>query len=137
MTLFRYWKIVLALVAIILGSAWAGGFVGHALARRQYEARNDPSNWNEHVSREFDRLVKPAPEQATRIQAHLDKAVQELQVIRIETIARSTNVIWRLVGDVEQELTASQRQAFEAIKPKPSDLTLDLLKVKAKQERAP
>ena len=130
MTLLRHWKIALCLLAIILASGLAGALMGHRIARRQLEARNDPANWNEHVGREFDRVVKPNPEQGVRIQAHLDRAVRELQAIRRDTVARSTNVIWRLVAEVEQELTPEQRQAFEAMKPKPSDLTLDVLKVK-------
>lgn len=127
----RHWKILLALLGIIVLSGVAGGLLGHTLARRHFEARNDPANWNEHVSREFDRIVKPSPDQAMRIQAQLDKAVAELQSIRLETIARSTNVIWRLVAGVERELTPEQRKAFEAMKPRPADLTLDVLKVKA------
>jgi hypothetical protein len=130
MSLLPHWKIITGLTALILASSLVGGLIGHGCARRQFEARNDPSNWNEHVSREFDRVVKPSPDQGTRIQVHLDKAVRELQAIRLETIARSTNVIWRLVADVDQELTPAQRQAFEVMKPKPSDLTLDVLKVK-------
>jgi hypothetical protein len=129
MSPLRYWKIVLALACVVAASGLAGGFMGHGLARRHFETRNDPANWNEHVSAEFDRVVKPTPEQATLIQAHLDKAVQELQAIRMETIARSTNVIWRLVAEVEQELTPDQREAFEVMKPRPSDLTIDVLKV--------
>ena len=68
-------------------------------------------------------------EDDTRIQAELDKAVRELQAIRLETIARSTNVIWKLVANVEQQLTPEQRRAFEVMKPKPDDLTLDVLNV--------
>ena len=128
----RSGKTALCLVGIIVATALSGALIGHLIARRQLDARNNPENWNEHVSREFDRLVKPTPEQDTRIQAHLDQAVRELQAIRMETIARSTNVIGRLIVEVEKELTPAQRQAFEAMKPKPSDMTLDLLNVEPK-----
>ena len=133
----RSWKTGLCLLGIIVATSLSGGLVGHLIARRQLEARNNPENWNEHVSREFDRLVKPTPEQDLRIQAHLDRAVRELQAIRMETIARSTNVIGRLIGEVDKELTPAQRQAFEAMKPKPADLTLDLLNVEPKPGRQP
>jgi capsid protein len=133
MSPIRHWKIGMGLVALIVISGLAGGLMGHASARRQFDARNDPANWNEHVSREFDRIVKPTPEQGERIQAKLDDAVRELQAIRLDTIARTTNVIWRLVAGVEQELTPDQRKAFEVMKPKPSELTLDLLKVKPRE----
>jgi hypothetical protein len=63
--------------------------------------------------------------------------VRELQTIRLETIARSTNVIARLVAEVDRELTPEQRQAFEAMKPKPGDLTLDVLKVNPPKDDKP
>jgi hypothetical protein len=134
---FRHWKIISCLVALMVVSGGAGGLIGHRVARRHLEARNNPENWNEHVGREFDRVVKPTPEQATRIQARLDQAVRELQTIRLDTIARSTNVIWRLVADVERELTPAQRKAFEVMKPKPADLTLEVLRVKPPPEGRP
>lgn len=134
MNLFRHWKIVLSLAAVIIGSGFTGSLMGHAMARRQFNERNDLSNWNEHVSREFDRVVKPTPDQAGRIQAHLDQAVRELEGIRSETITRTTNVIWRLVAEVDQELTPEQRKAFETMKPQPADLTLDVLKVTRRKD---
>lgn len=122
--------IILVLSVLVVVSAAAGFFVGHYAARKNIALRNDPGNWNEHVSHEFDRLVKPSPEQAVRIQAALDSAVRDLQALRLETITRTTNVIWRLISEVEKELTPEQLQAFEQMKPRPTDLTLDLLQVK-------
>lgn len=129
MNLLRSWKIGLGLLGIMVATSLSGVLIGHRIARRQLEARNNPETWNEHVAREFDRIVQPNPEQGVRIQAHLNRAVRELQVIRLDTIARSTNVIWRLVAEVEVELTPAQRVAFEAMKPKPADLTLDVLQL--------
>ena len=126
-------KTVSALVALMLVCGLAGFLVGHRMERKQIEVRNDPGAWNEHVSREFDRIVQPTPEQGIRIQASLDQAVKELQDIRLDTIARSTNVIWRLIAQVEKELTPEQLKAFEQMKPGPSDLTLDLLRVAPQQ----
>jgi hypothetical protein len=134
---FRHWPIAVCLAALVVVSGLVGALIGHGVARRQLEARNDPVNWNEHVARTFDRIVKPDPEQGARIQVHLDRAVGELQAIRLETIARSTNVIWRLVGEVENELTPEQRKAFDTMKPRPADLTLDVLKVKPASAEKP
>ena len=132
MRALKHWKIVMALLAIVVSSGLAGGLVGHRLARQRLEARNNPKNWNVHVAREFERVVRPTAQQQPRLQAHLDKAVTELQQIRKDTIARSTNVIYRLIADVEGELNPDQRRAFEAFKPKPADLNLDLLQVEPK-----
>lgn len=123
----RAWKTGSSLLALVAVSAACGALVGHRLARQQLEARNNPETWNKHVAHEFDRIVKPSPEQSDRIQLHLEKAVRELQEIRRDTIARSTNVIWRLVAEVERELTPEQQQSFEQMKPKPAELGLEVL----------
>ena len=115
----------------------AGFLVGHRQARQHLESRNNPENWNVHVAREFDCVVKPTPAQQPRLQAHLDKAVSELQQIRKDSIERSTHVIYRLIADVEGELTPEQRKMFEAFKPKPSDLNLDLLRVEPRSDEPP
>ena len=134
---FAHWKIALCLLAIVVASGAAGGLIGFRAARQQIEQRNDPETWNEHVGKVFDRTVKPTAEQGAKIQAHLDKAVRELQVIRRETIARSTNVISRLVAEVDQELTPEQKKAFEAMRPKSEEITLDLLNVKPPKDSKP
>jgi len=123
------WVSTTCLIAALAVSGLSGVLIGHRMARRQYEVHNDPEAWNVHVAREFDRIVKPTAAQAPIIQAHLDRAVLELQSIRRDTIDRSTNVIWRLVTSVERELTPGQKVAFEAMKPQPADLTLDVLRV--------
>jgi len=137
MNFFRHWKIALCLLAIVVVSSIAGGLIGHRAARQQIEQHNNPESWNEHVARVFDRTVKPTPEQGAKIQAHLDRAVHELQAIRLETIARSTNVIGRLIADVDRELTPEQRRAFDTMKPKPGELTLDVLKVNPPKDSKP
>lgn len=123
------WRLAGALLGLVLVSALGGFLLGHRFTRREIESRNDPDTWNRHVAEEFDRRVHPTPDQAPRVQAHLDQAVRDLRELRRETIARSTNIIGRLVTQVEKELTPDQRQAFEAMKPRPEDLTLDLLNV--------
>lgn len=123
----RSWKIGLGLVTLVAISALTGALDGHRLARKQLEARNNPETWNKHVTRESNRIVKPTPEQAARIQVYLAYAVRELQEIRRDTISRSTNVIWRLAGKVDRELTPEQQQAFRTMKPKPSELGLEVL----------
>ncbi len=125
----RSLRIGVGLAALTLASALAGALVGHRLARRQIEARADPETWNNHVTREFERIVHPTPDQSARIDPYFETAVRQLQEIRRDTIARSTNVIWRLVAEVERELTPEQRTAFEAMKPKPAGVGLEVLRL--------
>lgn len=120
-------RIAVYLTLFGLACALVGGLVGRRIALVEMESRNNPQTWNEHVAHEFDRLVHPTELQRPRVQAHLDHAVRELREIRRETLLRSTNVIWQLVQRVEAELSPEQRKAFEAMKPAPGDLDLDLL----------
>lgn len=130
MSSMRTLKIVLCLLALIMASGSAGALLGRRWARADLARRDNPETWNEAVMHTFERTVKPSPEQRPKIQAALDAAVAELKAIRAETIVRSTNVIWHLVGAVERELTPEQREAFEAMKPRQDDLrTLDVLHV--------
>ena len=130
------WKIVLCLLALILVSGAAGTILGRRWARAEMARRDNPETWNEAALRTFERTVKPTPEQRPKIEATLAAAIEELKAIRADTIVRSSNVIWRLVADVERELTPEQRAAFEAMKPRQQDLsTLEVLQVEP--ENAP
>jgi len=129
------WKIVVCLVGLVLVSGLLGGLVGQRYARREFQQRSDPSRWNETAMRDVERAVKPTPAQRQKIQDHLDVAVEELKNVRAETIRRSAEIVMRLVGQVENELTPEQRVAFERLKPKPSDLSdLDLLNVETRKK---
>jgi hypothetical protein len=126
------WRISLCLVALIVASGLAGTMVGRRWTRADMARRDNPETWHESALRTFAHTVKPTPDQRQKIQTALDSAVAELKVIRADTIARSTNVIWRLVAEVERELTPEQRRAFEAMKPKQQDLgTLEVLDVES------
>ena len=128
------WKMVVCLVALVLVSSLAGGLVGQRYARLKFQRRSDPSHWNETAMRDLDRALQPTPEQRQKIQDHLDAAVEELKDVRAETIRHSAEIVLRLVGQVDRELTPEQRVAFERFKPKPSDLSnLDLLNVETRK----
>ena len=128
------WKISACLLALIVVSGIAGTVVGRRWTRADIARRDNPETWHESAMRTFEHTVKPTPDQRRKIQAALDSAVAELKAIRADTIARSTNVIWRLVAEVERELTPEQKQAFEAMKPQQQDLgTLELLDVESRK----
>lgn len=130
---FRYVIITLCLVALVAISGLVGGFIGLRMARHQQEKKDDPETWNESSRRKFEHTVKPTPEQWVKLEGYLNQAVEDLKAIRADTIARSTNVVWRLVGQVEKELTPEQLEAFAKMKPNQQDLsTLDLLRVEKK-----
>jgi predicted Holliday junction resolvase-like endonuclease len=129
------WKLVVCLIALVLVSGLAGGLAGYRYARMEFQRRSDPGHWNETAMRDLERALKPTPEQRQKIQDHLDAAVEELKDVRADTIRRSAEIVLRLVGQVDRELTPEQRVAFERFKPKPGDLSnLDLLNVETRKK---
>ena len=130
-----YWKTTACLIALILVSGLLGGLLGRRYARIECARRSDPSHWNETAMRALQRTVKPTPAQREKLQQELDVAVEQLQAIRADTIARSSQVVRQLVAQVEKGLTSEQRVAFQRIVPKESDLSnLNLLNVETRKK---
>jgi predicted Holliday junction resolvase-like endonuclease len=126
---------VFSLLALVCVSVLTGGLIGRRYARMEFERRSDPSHWNETAMRDLDRALKPTPEQRQKIQDHIDGAVEELKSVRAETIRQSTEIIVRLVGQVDKELTPEQRVAFQRFKPTQSDLSnLNFLNVETRKK---
>jgi hypothetical protein len=128
------WKITAILVAIVLASGLAGGFVGFQWAKIKARKRSNPETWNVQAMRALERRLVLTPEQHGRVQAILDGGVEELKGLRIETIAQSNRVLDRMVAEVEQELTLEQRVEFAKFKPKNVQANLDMLKVEPRKK---
>lgn len=124
----KHGTILVSLAGIGLLCGLAGGSVGFRLGRQNMQERADPETWHQRASRRFEETVKPTPEQATRLDAHLQEALAELKRIRGEALTRSTEVIDRLVRQVEAELTPDQKAAFDRIKPHRDELMHDVMK---------
>jgi hypothetical protein len=126
--------IIASLIALMLVSGLAGALIGVRMTRQKITQQNNPETWNEAAMRTFSRTVQPTPEQSGKIQVYLNGAIQDLIAIRADTIDRSSNIVWRLVGQVEKELTPEQRIAFDKMKPSQHDLSsLDVLHVEPKK----
>lgn len=121
--------IVLCLLGIGAACGIAGGAMGYRLGRQEMRERADPEAWHHRALRRFDDVVHPTPEQGERVSRHLDAALAELRQIRGDAVQRTTAVIDRLVAQVEAELTAEQKAAFEQLKPRREDMTLEVLEV--------
>lgn len=136
MNLSQHLKIGLCLAGLVAVSGLTGGLLGQRWGRHQMNQRNNPETWHEAATRTFVRTVHPTEQQGEVIQAHLNNAVTELKAIRADTILRSSNVVWRLMTQVERELTPEQLKAFEAMKPAPAELgNLDMLQVEPKTNK--
>ena len=134
MKTIRPWMIIASLIALMLVCGLAGMLIGMRMTRHKITKQNDPETWNETAMRTFARTVQPTPEQSEKIQTYLNAAIRDLIAIRADTIDRSSNTVWRLIGEVEKELTPEQRTAFDKMKPSQSDLSsLDVLHVDPKK----
>lgn len=134
MKLLRHWKIVGLLLCLVLVSAYAGGRFGYQKAKRDMRARHNPEQWNEQVMRVLDRDLKLEPAQRAKIEKLIDDAVDELKVVQGDTLEKTTVIINKLVEDVDGELSPEQKEKFTKMKPKQTDVTLDLLKVQPRKK---
>ncbi|MCD6050167.1 MAG: motif protein [Verrucomicrobia bacterium] len=134
MRFLRHWKIVVVLLGIVLASGYAGARFGYDKAKRDMRARHNPEQWNERAMRGIEEGLKLSPEQRQKIQRLIDAAVDDMKVVRVETVERTTGIVKKLVVDVENELTEEQRVKFSKMKPKQSDMSLDLLKVEPRKK---
>jgi hypothetical protein len=128
------WKITAILIAIVLASAWAGGFAGFQLAKAKYRKRSNPEDWNVRAMRDLENGLRITPEQKVKMQAILDGGVEEFKVIRIDTIAKSNEVLERMIAAVDKELTPEQRVEFDKFRTKRVQANLDMLKVEPRKK---
>ena len=125
----KHWKITVCLLALVAVSVAIGGVLGFNYARRLAQKRFDPTTWHVRAMQGLEKKLKLTPEQKQRVQAQLDAAVKELRVIHNDTVGHASAVINVLLGHIENELSPEQREIFNTMRPKESDMTVDLLKV--------
>lgn len=134
MSLLRHWKIIVCLLAIVAVSGLAGAKFGYQKAKRDMRAKHNPEQWNERAMQAIDAKLQLAPKQRQKIQTLIDEAVDEMKVVQGETVGRTTEIINKLVADLDEELTTEQKEEFAKMKPKESDVTIDLLKVQPRKK---
>ncbi|HEY3900380.1 MAG TPA: hypothetical protein VGM54_17355 [Chthoniobacter sp.] len=120
------WKIVLVLLGIVLVSAGAGGVVGAKLMQHLLKRKHTPETWNQSVMHAMQRNLKLTPEQAPKVQQIIDRGVEEMKRIRLETIGKTDAVIDRLVREVDQELTPEQQAELQKLKEQHGATTVDI-----------
>ncbi len=128
------WKIVVVLLGIVLVSAVAGGIIGAKLAEHALKKRHAPEMWNQSVMRALQQRLKLTPPQAQKVQAIIDGGVEEMKVIRQDTIQRTDVVIERMISDIDRELTPEQSAELKKLKAQRGATTIDLLKVEPRKK---
>ncbi len=130
------WKITSLLLAIVVASGLAGGFVGFEWAKSIVRKRSNPEAWNVSAMRTIDRRLKLTPQQKTAVQAHLDRGVVELKQLRIETMMQTAPVLDRMLAGMEKEMSPEQMPEFAKLKKERGMPTVDMLKVEPRQKPA-
>jgi Spy/CpxP family protein refolding chaperone len=129
------WKITLVLLAIVLVSFAAGGFLGAKMVDRAYKRRHAPEMWNQTVMRALKQRLKLTPEQIQKVQAIIDAGVEEMKGVRLETIARTDTVFDRMADKIDHELTPEQSAELQKLKQERGATTIDMLKVEPRKTK--
>lgn len=129
------WKITLVLLALVVVSFAAGGFLGAKIVDRAYKRRHAPEMWNQTVMRALKQRLKLTPEQLQKVQAIIDTGVEEMKTVRLETIARTDTVFDRMADKIDHELTPEQSAELQKLKKERGATTIDMLKVEPRKTK--
>jgi hypothetical protein len=122
-------KIILLLIVLMIISGLAGTCIGIRVGKAQARKRSIPEAWNVEAMKTLQRKLDLKPEQAPKVQAVLDSGVDELRVLRTDTLARTDKVINRLVREIEPLLTEVQRPIFHNLIEERAKASLEMLNV--------
>lgn len=127
MTLSRRTKAFVLISLLVIVSMGIGFFLGIGLASAVQKKKDDPAFWNEAALKHLEKL-HPTDSQRDKFKVRVAAAVEDLTEIRNDTLLKVQDVFARLVADVDKELTPEQHEVFARMKPRPKDLTLELLR---------
>ena len=129
----KHWKIILALLAIALLSAYGGGIVGYRVAKDQARRRSNPEAWNVTAMRVLESRLKLTPAQIGKVQAVVDAGVVDLIAVREETIAKTNPILDRMIAQIDGELTPAQAAELLKLRAERKPVSLDLLNVEPRK----
>ena len=130
----KHWKIILALFAIALLSAYGGGIVGYRVAKEQARRRSNPEAWNVIAMRLLESRLKLTPPQIEKVQAVMDAGVVDLTAVREETIAKTNPILDRLIAQIDHELTPEQAAELLKLRAEKKPVPLEMLNVEPRKK---
>ncbi len=125
----RPWKVILTLTALVLVSAATGFLAGIQFKESTNTRRFDPENWNVYAMQSLEARLDLTEAQQVRIQAIVDRTVDEMKAVHQETIQKTVNIVNQLLSAIDHELTPEQSKIAKSLSPSSEELTIDLLKV--------
>lgn len=129
----KYWKIILALLAIALLSAYGGGIVGYRIATENARRKSNPEAWNVIAMRLLESRLKLTPPQIEKVQAIMDAGVVDLTAVREETIAKTNPILDRMIAQIDAELTPEQAVELLRLRVEKKPAPLDMLYVEPRK----
>ena len=129
----KHWKIILALLAIALLSAYGGGIVGYRVAKEEARRRSNPEAWNVTAMRVLERRLKLTPAQIEKVQAAVDAGVVDLTAVREGTIAKTNVILDRLIEQIDNELTPEQAVEMLKLRAEQKPASLEMLNVEPRK----
>ena len=130
----KHWKIILALLAIVLLSGYGGAIVGYRVAKEQARRRSNPEAWNVAAMHTLERRLKLTPPQIEKVQAVLDAGVVDLTQTRAETMAKTDQILDRMIAQIDRELTPEQAVELLKLRAERKPATLDMLNVQPRKQ---
>lgn len=131
----KYWKIILALIAIAVLSGYGGGIVGYRIAKEKARRRSNPEAWNVTAMRVLEERLKLLPEQVGKVQGVMDANVVDLIATREETMAKTNVILERMVAQIEKELTPEQAAELLKLRSERKPVPLEMLYVEPRKEK--
>ena len=128
------WKIIACLLAIVLVSTAFGGYLGAKYMERAVRKRNTPEAWNQKATRVLHQRLRLTPEQDRKMQLILDRGIEEMKAIRLDTVARTDAVVESMLTEFEKEITPEQRVEYDKIREYRDSTSLDMLKVEPRKK---
>ena len=130
----KHWKIVIALLAIVLLSGYGGGIVGYRFAKEQARRRSNPEAWNVIAMRLLESRLKLTPSQVEKVHAVMDANVVDLTAVREETIGKTNVILNRMIAQIDQELTPEQAAELLKLRTERKPVPLEMLNVESRKK---
>lgn len=131
----KYWKIILALIAIAVLSGYGGGIVGYRIAKEKARRRSNPEAWNVTAMRALEERLKLSPPQIEKVQGVMDANVVDLIATREETMVKTNVILERMVAQIEKELTPEQAAELLKLRSERRPVPLEMLYVEPRKTK--
>lgn len=125
------WRLILSLLALVAISGIGGGLIGAKIVKTRKSARHP--QWNEQVMKVLQERLQLKPEQQTKVQQTLDTGVDEMRLLRLDTVTKANAIVDRMLVEIDAVILPEQRATWEQLVKERSPVTLDTLKVEPKK----